>query len=139
MSQGPDFYLDWNGDFLLTPSGSIQTAVGWDRTRQRITRRLLTPPSRQQSDGTFSPPGYVFDPAFGVGLPQAVDRPTDQGTQATMLRNINQGVQEDSDVISTSPPSVKFIPSGADTIRIVIGVTLKNGQPGVIALGAKQG
>lgn len=131
-----DLYLDWNGDFLVTPSGSVQAAVGWDQVRQRITRRLLTPPGGRLPDGTLSPPGNVFSPGFGIGLPVLVDHPTDLEQQQTMQRYISRAVLEDTDVLSTSPPSVQFQLLDAETVRIVIGVTLLTGQPGTIALKA---
>lgn len=131
-----DFWLEWNGDLQLTPSGSVQAAVGWDQTRQRIVRRWLTTPAQQLPDGSTTPPGYVFDPAFGIGLAQAVDKPTDAGAQQVMTRKISQGVLEDSDVLSTAPPSILFQELDPNTIRIIVGVTLLTGQPGTIALAA---
>lgn len=131
-----DFWLDWNGDFLLTPAGSIQPATGWDQVRQRITRRLLTQPAVANADGTTTPPGYMFAPDFGVGLPKSVDKPVDPDAQQLLTRYISRAVLEDADVLSTSPPSVAFQVVDPETIRIVIGVTLLTGQSGTIALRA---
>lgn len=136
MSVGPDFYLNWNGDYILTPNGSVQTAVGWDRTRQRITRRILSTPATQNPDGSFTPATCLFAQDFGIGLPLAVDKPTDNNAEQIIRRNISRGVLEDADVLSTSPPSVLLRQVTPTEVLIVIGVTLKNGQPGMIALGA---
>jgi hypothetical protein len=131
-----DFWLDWNGDYVLTPNGSIQPAVGWDQTRQRITRRLLTTPATVLPDGSTTPPGYIFQPDFGIGLAQQVDQPTDLDQQQEATRHISRGVLEDSDVLSTSPPTVLYDQVDPQTVRIVIGVTLLTGKPGTIALSA---
>lgn len=133
-----DFWLEWNGDYLLTPSGSIQPATGWDRTRQRITRRFLSKAAQDQPDGTTTPPTCIFAPDFGIGLPDQVDQPTDEAAQQVATRNISRGVLEDSDVLSTAPPTVLYQELDPETVRIVIGVTLLTGQSGTIALVAKQ-
>jgi hypothetical protein len=134
--QGVDFYLDWNQGLKLTPSGSIQTATGWDRVRQRIIRRIITNPARQLPNGTFTPADNVFSMFYGIGLGTEVDRASDADHQEVIKRKIAQGVLEDEDVDSTIPPSIQFIAPTPSEIWIIIGVTLVTGQSGTISIKA---
>lgn len=131
---GADLSLDWNGDLTVTPSGSIQPAVGWTQVRQRIIRRIITNPARRLPDKTFTPADDVFAPDFGIGLGALVDQAFDQDFQAELERRIAQGVLEDVDVDTTIPPSIVFRRPNPSTLWIVIGVTLLTGQPGTISL-----
>lgn len=133
-TQSGDFYLDWNGDFIVTPSGSIQTATGWTLVRQRIIRRIITNSAEILPDGTFTPADDVFAPTFGVGLGTLVDQAFNEDFQAELQRRIAQGVLEDEDVDSTIPPSIVFERPNPSTLVIVVGVTLKTGQPGTISI-----
>jgi hypothetical protein len=129
-----DFWLDWNGDFIVTPSGSIQTATGWDRVRQRIVRRIISVSAKIQPDGTFTIASNIFAQTFGVGLGELVDQAFSQNFEAELQRRIAQGVLEDQDIDSTVPPSVVFQRPNPAALVIVIGVTLKTGQPGTISI-----
>jgi hypothetical protein len=131
---GLDFYLDFNGDMLLTPSGSVQTATGWDQVRQRIVRRIITNAARQLPDLTFTPADDVFNPDFGIGLGALVDQALNQDYESQIERMIAQGVLEDEDVNTTIPPSIVFERPNPSTLWIVIGVTLLTGLPGKISL-----
>lgn len=127
-------YLDWNSDLLLTPSGSIQMATGWDMVRQRIIRHLITNPAQRLPDGTLTPPDYIFHTDYGVGLGKMVGQAFDPAFQAVLERRITRAVLQDSAVDSSAPPSVQFVKPQPDTLWIVISVTLKSGRPGTIAL-----
>lgn len=131
---GGDISLDWNGDLPITPSGSIQMAVGWTRVRQRIIRRIISNPARILPDGTFTAADDVFAPTFGAGLGSLVDQTFNQDFEAELERRIAQGVLEDVDVDSTVPPSIIFQRPNPSTLVIVIGVTLKTGQAGTISI-----
>ena len=134
MGQPCDFFLDWNQDFIITPSGSIQTAVGWDRVRQRIIRRIITNSAQQLPDGTMTPADYVFHPDFGVGGGALVDQNVDEAYIAKLEQIISRGVLEDADVDSTTPPSIQYSRPDADTLMVIVSVVLKSGLPGQIAL-----
>lgn len=138
MTISGDFSLDWNGDLTITPSGSIQPAVGWTQVRQRIIRRIITNPARINPDKTFSPADDVFDPDFGVGLGTLVDQAFNEDFQAELQRRIAQGVLEDEDVDSTIPPSIIFQRPNPSTLVIVIGLVLITGVPGTISIQVKQ-
>lgn len=127
-------YLDWNSDLLVTPNGGIQMAEGWDLVRQRIIRSLITNPSQVLPDGTLTPPDYIFDTAFGIGLGRMVAQAFDPQFQQTLQRRISRAVLQDSAVDSTAPPSVRFVKPQPDTLWIVISVRLKSGRPGTISL-----
>lgn len=130
--QSRDFFLNWNSDLVITPSGSVQTATGWDRVRQRIIRRIITNPARPLPDGSFTAADNVFSPNYGIGLGALIDQ-TD-ADEATLERKIAQGVLEDADVDSTIPPSISFQRPSPAALWIIIGVTLKTGQSGQISL-----
>lgn len=131
---GADLSLEWNGDLIVTPSGSIQIAVGWTQVRQRIIRRIITNAARLLPDKTFTAADDVFNPDYGIGLGRLVDQAFDQNYQAEIERMIAQGVLEDEDVDSTIPPSVVFERPNPSTLWIVIGLVLLTGQPGTISL-----
>lgn len=132
--QSADFYLNFNSDLQVTPSGSIQLATGWDRVRQRIIRRIVTNPARLLPDGTYTPADSVFNPDYGIGLGALVDQALDPNYETTIERKIAQGVLEDADVDTTIPPSIIFNRPDPATLWIVIGLTLKTGQAGQISL-----
>lgn len=131
---GADFYLDWGGDLLLTPSGSIQLAVGWTQTRQRIIRRIISVPAQQLPDGSYTIATNMFDQAFGIGLGADVDKSINQDYESMIERKIAQGVLEDEDVNTSIPPSIVFQRPTPSSLWIIIGVTLISGQPGTISI-----
>ena len=51
-----DFFLEWGQDLVLSSTGTIQTATGLDRVRQRIIRRFLTNGSQVLPNGNYTPP-----------------------------------------------------------------------------------
>lgn len=134
MGMSGDFYCDWNGDLIVTPSGSIQPAVGWTQVRQRIIRRIITVPAQLQPDGSYTVAGDIFAMDFGIGLGAAVDGLLDEDGEAVVQRRIAQGVLEDEDVDSTIPPSIIFQRPNPSTVIIIIGVTLITGVPGTISI-----
>jgi hypothetical protein len=134
--QGVDFYLDWNQGLIVTPSGSIQAATGWDRARQRIIRRIITNAAKILPNGTYTAADNVFSPLYGLGLGAQIDRAFDSDYETTIERLVAQGVLEDEDVDSTIPPSIQFISPNPSTLWIVVGVTLVTGQQGTIAIQA---
>lgn len=129
-----DLWLDWNSDLILTPSGSVQMATGWDATRQGIVRSLITNPAQELPDGTITTPDYVFEPEYGVGLGKMVDQDFGAVTLSTLEQKIQNAVLSDPGVDSSVPPSVLFNQPNNYTLDIVISVVQVNGQPGTIAL-----
>ena len=134
MATGIDFYIDWNGDFPVTPSGSIQTAVGWDRVRQRIIRRIITNSQQKLPNGISTAADYVFHPDFGLSGGALVDANLSEDYIATLEQIISQGVLEDADVDSTTPPTIQYSQPNNETLWVVVSVVLNSGVPGQLAL-----
>lgn len=134
MTETPTFWLDWNRGFLLTPSGSIQTATGWDSFRQRVVRRIITNPAQQLPDGTFTPADYVFAPSFGVGLGSLVDQPFSAANLADVERRISLGVLADPETNTSVPPNIIFQRPNASQVNIFVSATTVSGQSGTIAI-----
>ena len=134
--QGTDFWLDWQGDLILTPSGSVQQATGWDRIRQRIIRRIITNAAQLLPNGNYTVADNVFSMFYGIGLGAMVDKAFDADYQSAIERKIAQGVLEDEDVDSTIPPSIQFVTTSQNARWIIIGLTLITGQSGTISLFA---
>lgn len=72
----PDAFLEWNGDFVASPSGGLLLASGDDFARQRIIRRLLTAVN-----------GYIFHLDYGAGLPQKIGSPAFLPTLKSLIRS----------------------------------------------------
>jgi hypothetical protein len=92
-----DLYQIWSTDLEASNSGDLQAVTGTERGKQRILRRLMT-----------NPGDYIFDPSYGLGLPQYVGQPQSKD----MLDKINgiassQILQEA--VVAPSPPPVVSI------------------------------
>jgi hypothetical protein len=135
VTETPTFWLDWQRDFLLTPSGSIQTAAGWDTYRQRVVRRIITNPAQQLPDGTFTPADYVFVPTFGEGLGSLVDQDFSADNLADTERRISLGVLADSETLTSVPPNIIFQRPSVSQVNIFISVATVSGQSGTIAIG----
>jgi hypothetical protein len=129
---GLDFYAEWNQDYVLTPNGSLQTAVGWDRTRQRIERKLITNSAQQLPDGTFTVADYVFEPTFGQGVGAMVDQNPTQAFTAEYIGKVNQAISQEFGTDPGEAPSIVFTRPDPSTWMVTIGVPLLNGTEGQI-------
>lgn len=88
----PDAWLEWNGDFLVSPTGGLLLASGDDFARQRIIRRLLT------AIGS-----YVWDTGYGAGLPQKIGRPVVVTALKSLVRS---QIALESSVAATPAPII---------------------------------
>ncbi len=127
-------YLEWGGDLVLTPTGSVQTAVGWDQVRERIIRRFLTNPAQTLPDGSSTPPDYVFSPGYGEGAGALVDQNPDDAYVANLTRRMRQAVLSDVAVDPGSVPQITITRPRGDTYEVFVTVTLSNGQQGKVAI-----
>lgn len=129
-----DLFCEWNNDLVLTPWGSIQTAVGWDNVRQRIIRSLITSAAQKLPDGSTTPPDYVFHPTYGIGAGKLVGQNPTQQYKQDLTGRINQAVLQDVSVDPGSVPAVKFTQPQPGTWLVAISVTLRDQTPGRIAV-----
>lgn len=129
-----DMYCEWNNDFILTPSGDIQTAVGWDEVRQRIIRRLITNSAQVLPDGTTTAPDYVFHPLYGIGAGSLVGQNPTPAYIADLTGRINSAVMSDDAVDPGHVPTVVFSQPALNTWLVQIRVFLANGQVGRVSV-----
>lgn len=129
-----DFYLEWGGDFVLTPNGSIQTAINWDQVRQRIIRRFLTNSAQQLPDGSYTAPDYVFDIKYGIGAGALVDQNPTQDWLRDLTGRLRQSVLADSAVDQGSVPRMQVTGLGTDAYQVFASVKLINGQSGQVSI-----
>lgn len=127
-----DIFCEWNGDLIITPNGSIQSAVGWDNVRERIIRNMITNSAQTLPDGTTTPPDYVFDPSFGIGMGTMVDGNFTPQFIATLKQKTSQAVFSDADINPGVPPSIVIKQPDPSTLSVYISVQTITGQDGQI-------
>jgi hypothetical protein len=129
-----DIYLEFNSDLILTPSGSIQTAIGWDQVRERIIRNLITNSAESLPDGTFTPADYIFEPSYGLGMGALVDQNPTPAFLQDLKRRINQAVFTEAQVDPGTVPTIIVQQPVPDTYQIFISVALVDGTVGEVSL-----
>lgn len=129
-----DVYLEFNQDLIITPNGSIQTAVGWDQVRERIIRNLITNSAQILPDGTATPADYIFDPSYGLGMGAMVAQNPTPNFLKDMQRRIIQAVFAEADVDPGTIPTVIVQQPTPSTYQVFISVNLVNNQVGKISL-----
>ncbi len=133
-SSGLDFYAEFNQDYVLTPSGSIQTAVGWDRIRQRIERRLITNSHQQLPDKTYTAADYIFAPSFGLGVGAMIDQNPTKSFTAAYIGRVNQAISREYGVDPGVAPQVTFAQPNQYTWLITAVVPMLGGTEGEIQI-----
>ena len=129
-----DFYLEWNGDLVLTPSGSAQTAVNWDQARERIIRSFLTNSAQQLPDGSYTPADYVFDITFGEGAGALVDQNPDQAYILGLNQRMRQAVLSDASADPGQVPVIVITQPEPDTYQVFVSVPLIDGTQGSVSI-----
>ena len=127
-------YLEWNGDLVLTPNGSVLMASGWDEVRERIIRRFLTNSALPLPDGTTTPPDYVFDVQYGLGAGALIDQNPDAAWQTAFSRRLREAVVADAAVSPSVLPSISITTSLAGLTEVFVAVQLISGQQGKFSL-----
>ena len=89
-----DVWQLWGNDLTITPTGDLTRATNVDRSKQRVLRRLMTPPG-----------DYVMHPDYGAGLPAYIGRSADLDAIETLI--IGQMLKEAS-VAKTPRPVVSL-------------------------------
>lgn len=132
-------YLEWNGDLVLTPNGSVLMAGGWDEVRERIIRRFLTNSPLPLPDGTSTPPDYVFDPSYGLGAGALIDQNPNAAWRADFTRRMRQAVVADAAAAPGALPSISIRTPQIGTIQIFVGIQLISGQQGTFSMTLASG
>lgn len=117
----PDLAHVFGDDLQLSATGGLATAdIGTGLVRQRILRRLLT-----------NPGAYIFEPAYGAGLPSLIGKtPTAHQVQALVRSQIFQ----EAAVARVPEPTitVRFNPDGSFYLTIVY-TDAASGTPQMLA------
>ena len=129
-----DLFLEYGGDLVLDQNGGLQTAVGWDETRQRIVRHLCTNSRSILPDGTPVAPEYIYDVTYGLDFRRLVDEPIGAKYQSTLMQAVIAAVTSDASVNTNVPPSVKLSRPTINTLYVLIAVALEDQSVGQIAL-----
>lgn len=87
-----DYWLDWQNDFRVSPTGGLVLVDGDDEARQRLMRRLCT-----------AVMGYIWHPDYGAGLPQKIGDPWEPAEIEAICR---AQVNMESSVAMNPPPRV---------------------------------
>lgn len=119
-----DMYLEYGQDLLIDGNGDIATATGWDETRQRIQRLLLTTCQETFLDGTSTQPEYLWDVNYGLGFRALEAEEFNEQTLATMKQKIAESVLTTPGVNPNVPPIVTVTSPAWNEILATIVVTL---------------
>lgn len=122
-------YLELGEDLVVSPSGGILMASGWDQIRQRIMRRLFTNPELKLADGEIIPADYIFDKDYGIGINQLIDEPITSTFLSNLTRRIKQGVMVDEGVDASKDPAIDYFVAN-QSVYVQITVTLTTGLQG---------
>ena len=124
------FYLEYNGDLVLTPNGSVLMASGWDEVRERIIRRFMTNSALPLPDGTTTPPDYVFDTGYGLGAGALIDQNPDADFRANFTRRMREAVVADSATDPSVIPSIIISTPAIGVLQVFVTMQLISGQQG---------
>jgi hypothetical protein len=118
MSDLTDLYHFWGSDLTLSPSNGLLGAQRFDRTSQRLIRRLLTNPGGAD---------YLWQPEYGGGLLALI------GTNATIgeiTARINGQVALEPSIAQSPAPIIILTPiNGGFAIYIFFYDETGNGTP----------
>lgn len=128
------FYLEWGGDLVLTPNGSVLMAQGWDEVRERIIRRFLTNSALPLPDGTTTPPDYIFDPLYGLGAGALIGQNPDAAFLTGFTRRMREAVVADAATDPGSLPSIKVTRPYIGALQVFVTIQLISGQQGSFSM-----
>jgi hypothetical protein len=96
----PDVYHQFGSDLVVSANGDLLTASSVNLSQQRILRRLFT-----------NAGDYIWQPAYGAGLPAKIGSPFDVPTIESIVQS--QMFLEDSVVRDPAPDiEVASFPNG---------------------------
>jgi hypothetical protein len=134
INPGDTFYLEWNGDLITTPNGSVLMASGWDKVRERIIRRFLTNSALPLPDGTTTPPDYIFSTFYGLGAGALIDQNPDANFRANFTRRMREAVVADAATAPGALPSISISSPMIGVVQIYVGIQLISGQLGSFSI-----
>ena len=105
----PDLAHIFGNDLAISPTGDLATVDGPAWTQQRVLHRLLTPVQ-----------GYIWQLAYGSGLPQMVGDPVAlQAIQGIVVEQMRMEVGVDQ----TQPIGVDVVTDNLGTVTLSISYT----------------
>jgi hypothetical protein len=124
-----DIALDWGGDLNLDETGDLAGADGVLELQQRIVRRFLTNPNITDPNGNVTVPAdYIFEPTYGGGARQYVDKNITPGLAAHIQTNLQGQVAQEPEAATYPAPVINVdtdtLPNG---IIVNAVVALQNG------------
>lgn len=127
-------WLDWGGDFIVSPNGGLLQANGWDVVRQTVSRAVLTNPLTTLPGGQSIPPDYVYEPSFGAGMGLYVGQDMNISQRTALTASIRSQILKVPEVNVTVPPSISFTPLTGNGVLVQVQVTLSSGKIGTVTL-----
>jgi hypothetical protein len=104
-----DLHHYYGGDLSASSSGDLLVASQADTGTQRIYRRLLTNPILDDaSSNGLASADYIWQPAYGGGVPRKIGAPTDMAGTTAVIR----GQMFLEAAVSRNPaPSIELTPT----------------------------
>ncbi len=127
-----DIFLEYGGDLVITQTGDIQMANGWDEVRQRITRLIFTTAAQYLPNGQFVNAQYIFDTGYGIGANYLVGQNFTPQQAAALQAAITQAVQKDPDINAQYLPQISVTRPSYNSLQIQVNLVLRSGQVGNI-------
>ena len=110
-----DFDHLYGEDLKLSPTGGIATVSGFERSRQRIIRRMMT-----------SIGDYIWEPDYGAGLPKQIG----QLLNLSKIRGIIRSqMRLEPSVVNKPEPIIKVTQISGGVAVTVQYVSLPDKQP----------
>lgn len=132
-----DNNLEWNSDWVLDSSGDILQAVGLNRVRQFIERRILTTPRNNPVIVLQSTPDYLFDINYGIGAGALVDQMVTAQFRSTVQQVILQGIKQEPGVSATPAPTVNLFTTPGGLFQILAAFFVPPYGQGTVAFQTK--
>lgn len=126
-------YLEYGGDFVISPQGSLQLAVDDQNsataTTQRLTRLVLTTPIQKDQYGRVIGRGdSYFYPQYGASLRTYVDSTPTASDLAAIRAAILNGIAQDPGIARTPAPIVTITQPDSTSLLVYIQVVTASGQ-----------
>lgn len=126
-------YLEYGGDFVLSPQGGLLLAVDTPTeatsTIQRIQRLLFTNPRIRDAYGNIIARGdSIFYPDYGAGVPSLVDATMTKALLTQLQATILNQITKDPGIARTPTPVISITSDGIANLTISVTVTTVSGQ-----------